>query len=103
MTGAITFEFVIFIIVVGSALGGAWWFLYSAILTAKREAQRDIQQIRKDHADYKLLVAERYASQEHLKEVETRLVSAIDKLATQLDTMPDRLSRIIQQAIKDSH
>ena len=88
MTGPITWEQIAGLVVIAGSAAGAWWFLYSSILAVRRELQ-----------DYKLTVAERYASVEHLKEVETRLVAAIEKLTDRLDTMPDRLSRIIQQAI----
>jgi hypothetical protein len=91
LTGPITWEAIGFLCVLAVPVCGAWWFLYSDILAVRRELQ-----------DYKLEVAQRYASVEHLKEVENRLVTAIDKLAAQLDTMPDRLSRIIQQAIRDT-
>lgn len=91
MTGPITWEQVAGLMLIISAGAGAWWFLYSSILAVRRELQ-----------EYKLVVAERYASVEHLKEVETRLVTAIDKLSGQLDTMPDRLSRIIQSAVEQA-
>lgn len=101
MTGVITWEQVTALLVLTSALGGAWWFLFSQNLSTRREGQKENQQLRQEFAAYKLEVAERYASVEHLKEVETRLVSAIDKLTDKLDTMPDRLSLVIQQAISN--
>ncbi|WP_420411586.1 hypothetical protein [Roseibium sp.] len=102
MNGAITWEQITALTVIIGAVAGAWWFLFSSNLATRRECQKETQQLRQDLAAYKLEVAERYASVDHLKEVENRLVNAIDKLTDKLDTMPDRLSRIIQQAISDT-
>lgn len=99
MSGAITFELVTFLIVTGSAVAGVWWFLFNSILAARRELQSEIQRIRQEFTAYKLEVAQNYASVEHLKEVETRLVNAIEKLTDKLDTMPDRFSRIVKDSL----
>ena len=40
---------------------------------------------------YKLEVAEKYASVEHLKEVEARLVVSIDRLTDRIDKLLGRL------------
>jgi Tfp pilus assembly protein PilO len=101
MNGAITWEQIISLLAIAGVCSGAWWFLFSYNLATRKELQKEIQGLRQELAAYKLEVAERYASVDHLKEVESRLVMAIDKLTDKLDTMPDRLSRIIQQAIGD--
>ena len=44
-------------------------------------------------ANYKLSAAEKYASVEHLKEVEARLVVSIDRLSDRIDRLINRIDR----------
>lgn len=84
MAGPITWEQILTLGAVLGVLAGAWWFLFAAILS-----------VRTDLNDFRLKVAEDYASREHLKEVEARLVSAIDKFAAEVDTLPERLAAVL--------
>lgn len=47
------------------------------------------------HNDFKLEVAQTYASQTHLKETEERLVSAINKLEATIAAMPASIAALI--------
>lgn len=85
MDGAITWAQVMTLLAIAVVLCGAWWFLFAAILS-----------VRADLNDFRLKVAEDYASREHLKEVETRLVLAIDKLSAELDSLPERLAAVLK-------
>ncbi|WP_153768633.1 hypothetical protein [Labrenzia sp. CE80] len=51
--------------------------------------------LRPDLNDFRLKVGEDYASREHLKEVETLLVMAINRLAEELDSLPERLAAVL--------
>ncbi len=48
-------------------------------------------QLADELASYKLLAAEKYASVEHLKDVEARLVVSIDRLADRIDRLINRI------------
>jgi hypothetical protein len=84
LQAAITWEQLLALCVIGGALGGAWWFLFAAILG-----------VRRDLNEFRLKVAEEYASREHLREVEVRLVDAINKLSADLETLPERLASVL--------
>lgn len=54
------------------------------------------QQHQQQHNDFKLEVAQTYASQQHLKETEERLVSAITKLEATISAMPASIAALIK-------
>ncbi|WP_420337805.1 hypothetical protein [Roseibium sp.] len=81
MEGPITWEQLLGLAFIGGALGGAWWFLFAAILG-----------VRRDLNEFRLKVAEEYASREHLKEVELRLVEAINKLSDKFEALPSKIA-----------
>lgn len=74
--------------------------LHDRISRVREELGRDLQVLRQDFTEYKLVVAREYASVEHLKEVEDRLVNAIDKLTAKLDVMPGQLAQELRQVMK---
>ncbi|MBD8875450.1 hypothetical protein [Roseibium polysiphoniae] len=80
MDGAITWAQVMTLLAIAVVLCGAWWFLFAAILS-----------VRADLNDFRLKVAEDYASREHLKEVETRLVLAINKLSDKFENLTEKI------------
>lgn len=61
---------------------GVWWRL-----------QFQITQAEKTLDQFKLYVAEKYASTAHLKEVEVRLITTIEKLTERIDRLIDRMDR----------
>jgi hypothetical protein len=50
-------------------------------------------ELSRELAGYKLQAAEKYASVEHLKDVEGRLVVSIDRLAERIDRLINRIDR----------
>jgi hypothetical protein len=91
----ITLELVSFTVLILGAVFGAWWRVEARIRGSEEVARKAIKEL----AEFKLIAAEKYASHEHLKEVEQRLVSAIDKLSDQIEVFPDRLTRIVREAL----
>jgi len=71
--------------------------LHERVNRLREETQRDVHQSRQELTDYKLQVAQEYASVEHLKEVEDRLVRAIDKLTAKMEDMPAQLALALQK------
>jgi hypothetical protein len=67
---------------IASAIAGVWY----------RLADR-INQLREELSNYKLEVAKEYASTTHLKEVEIRLVTAVESLTQRIDRLIDRMDR----------
>lgn len=66
--------------------GVVWYLLRSQIEGATKtadEAKSDAGRARTELAEYKLTVAEKYASIAYLKDVETRILNAISEMKTQ--------------------
>jgi basic membrane lipoprotein Med (substrate-binding protein (PBP1-ABC) superfamily) len=64
------------------ALAGVWYRLHSQIIGVDKAL-----------ADYKLQVAKEYATTSAIKEVEERVVQAIDRLGDRLDKFLDQRHR----------
>lgn len=75
--------------------------LHERVNRLRAEAQRDINLVRQELTEYKLQVAQEYASVEHLKEVENRLVRAIEKLTEKMEDMPEQLALAIQKTRRE--
>ncbi|MFN9743515.1 MAG: hypothetical protein ACK562_15590 [Acidobacteriota bacterium] len=88
----ITFEhatWIVSMLVVCAAVIG--WF--EGRIAALRKEVHDLKGVTSSELhEYKLEVSDRYASVTHLKEVESRLASAIDRLTARLDTLPAALA-----------
>ena len=52
-----------------------------------------VQAVRDELAGFKLRVAEKYVSSDSLREIEDRLVAAIERLGERLDRVIDKASR----------
>lgn len=83
MTGAITWEQVIGLLGIATALASVWWFL-----------QRQITAGVKDLDEYKLHVAETYTTKSGMKEIKEEILGAVGgirddvrHLATRIDNM----------------
>lgn len=87
MQGPITFELVLFLVVVGGAVAGSWWFLFSSILA-----------VRRDLHDLRLEVARDYASQQLLRDVEKRVVGELKELRKEFHDLPERISAVLTAA-----
>ena len=74
------------LLAIAAAVGGVWWRLQQQITMNARALDA-----------YRLVVAEKYASVAHLKEVEARLVVAIDRLTERIDRMLDRIDHLTEK------
>jgi len=83
----ITGEVVVLFLVVLGAVGGFWWRIEA------RFSGEDmvIGELKKELAEYKLYVERNHVSAQVLRDLETRVVNAIEKLATRLEAIADRL------------
>lgn len=73
---------------VGAALtfiSGVWWKMEAKINVGNEKAD----EIQKQLSDFKLKVAEEYASWDTVKTVETRLTERMDSLSHEVMKMPD--------------
>jgi hypothetical protein len=93
MTGAVTYEqvqwFLAEIVIVASILITIWKVVAGRMETINMKAQQGIEALEEraakgsdDLSAFKLEVAQKYASQQHLKDTEERLVAAINTLET---------------------
>lgn len=91
MSGAVTYEqvqwFLAEIMIVASILIAIWKVVAGRMEAIEKASesriaavQEDVDKDATDLANFKLVVAQTYASQQHLKETEERLVAAINKL-----------------------
>ncbi len=107
MTGAVTYEqvswFFAEIVIVASFLITVAKVVWGRIEKVQTNAQASIEALEEDIAKngadlsaYKLEVATKYASIEHLKETEERLVTAINKLEVSIAAMPASIAALIK-------
>lgn len=107
MTGAVTYEqvswFIAEIVIVASFLIGIWKVVIGRISAIEEKAQASVEAVEEDIAktatslsDFKLEVATKYASIEHLKETEERLVNAINKLEATVAQLPVTIAQLIK-------
>ena len=107
MTGAVTYEqvqwFVAELFIVATLLIAIWKPVAGRITEVEKKAaaavdklEEDIAQRGADLSAFKLEVAQKYASQQHLKDTEERLVSAINKLEATIAAMPASIAALIK-------
>lgn len=82
----------VFLTIGGAAIGFlALWCFH--IMTIQRESVTALwtalNNFKADMADYKLKVAEDFASEAHLREVEDRMVKALEGISTKMDKLID--------------
>ncbi len=95
MSGAITWEQVASIISAGGALLAIVAWVYRGLRAIERRVEEVRAKCANELAEFKLSVAREYATSEAIKEVEERVVEAINRLA-------DRLDRILDHQAKPS-
>lgn len=99
------------------AVLGLWWRIESSIEKAKELAAKQVETaialankmnddrgdeiiiVAKDLADYKLAASERFASQDHLKEVEVRLTVAVDRLTNRIEQLPNKFAEEVARLV----
>lgn len=71
----------------GMTFVGVAWKLHDRIAKGDDSIRRDVEVVRSDLASFREQVAREYVSREHLRELEDRLVSAIERLGDRLDRL----------------
>lgn len=94
MSEPLTVEYVGMLFALGSAIGGGIWRIWYKL-------DQKITKVDSDLSNYKLIVAEKYASITYLKDVEERLVGAINKLERTVHTVPQQIIAAIRGQLKD--
>ncbi|MEP9397930.1 hypothetical protein [Mesorhizobium sp. KR2-14] len=78
------------LITIGGSVGATWWAIHRRISTVERRVEEVRSKGAHELAEFKLAVAEKYATHEALKEIEERIVGAISRLGDRLDKIVDR-------------
>ena len=95
MEGPVTWQLLGLIAVIVSGALGLWARVESAIRTSKAELEASVDArgaeiivLQKSFMDYKVHAAERYATFDHIKDVEMRLTTAIERLTNRVEALP---------------
>lgn len=101
MDQTLTLNVIVGLTVIFGALAGVWWRVDSRIKESANDtmdrADRAFEKAEKAQIDlstYKLDVAEKYATAVSMKEVEERLVTAIDNLTKAMNEMLSRITDV---------
>ena len=86
----ITGEVVLLFLAVIGAVAGLWWRIESRFTSADEERGK----LQRELAEYKLYVAQNHVSAVALREAEQRLSLVMEKLATRLDAIVNRLDEL---------
>jgi len=93
MAGAITWEQIVgMTTLVGTIIGLVAW-VWRTIGTLRERIEEVRAKGAHELSEFKLAVAEQYARNEAIKEVEERVVEAINRLADRLDRILDRQAK----------
>ena len=70
-------------------VSGVWYRMESKVESVRKEAAASIHEVEKTVSEFKLKVAEEYASWETVKNIEQRLTERMDSLSENVMKMPD--------------
>ena len=59
-----------------------------------------LDRLEREHSDFRERVAREFVAREHMSELEERFLLAMDRLGKQIDTLSERLDRVLVQATK---
>lgn len=93
MSAAVQWSDVATVIGILAVMFGGLWFLWSRIAQAEDRAVVSVTAVKSDLADFRLKVAEQYVSRDNLKDLEDRLVQAIERLGDRLDRVLENKPR----------
>jgi hypothetical protein len=82
----ITGDLVWLVLGVLGAVGGLWWRIEARLSAQDRERDK----LKQELAEYKLYVAQNHVSAAVLKDTETRLINAIEKLTTKMEAIVEK-------------
>lgn len=110
MTGAATWEQIMFVLAAIGAVMGAAWFLWSRIESARAASRAEIEALRTAtmlqvdalrmaHHDFQLNVAERYATHEAILNFDKRVMQAVGDVKTDFNRRFDDMQHMVQTVI----
>jgi len=108
MTGAITWEQILFFVGLLGTVAGVWWRIEGKVDKAKSEAvlkateaAAEAASVRADLAAHRLHVAEHYITKAGMRETTEQIMDAIHGVKQAVDHMTVRVDRIVEnQAAK---
>lgn len=92
----ITGDIVLLFIAVIGAVGGLWWRIegrFGAAETARAKLQTEL-------SEYKLYVSQNHVSAATLREMESRMTTAMEKIANRLEAIVNRLDEIATRPLR---
>lgn len=109
MQGPVTIELVSLIVTAVLVVAGIWGRIEFRIREGEKAAAEarnalgaridkvgdSVLVLQKDLTDYKLAAARYFASVEHMKDVEVRLTTAIDRLTNRIENLPRQFAEIL--------
>jgi hypothetical protein len=106
MTGPVTWEFAAILIAFAGCVLAIWWRIErrieraeAAAAKASAECTRETASLAKELAAYKLTAAQDFASVMDMKDVETRLAAAIDRLTSRVEQLPRQFAEHVAQIL----
>ncbi len=82
-----------FLVLIVSAGAGMWWRIHVAIGKVRERVDEVRGRSAHELAEFKLQVAQQYATHDAIREVEERVVEAIDRLGDRVDKFLERSIR----------
>lgn len=105
MSGAITWEQILFFFGLLSLVAGVWWRVEGKIEKGKSEASTVAAAAsalsalnRQELADHKLHVAETYVTKVGMQEQTSQIMKAIESVGNRIDGMNERLDRAFEHS-----
>jgi hypothetical protein len=95
MTGAITWEQLLFFVVLCGALGALWYRVETRISHAATEAQASADRALASLNEFKIQVAREYASIVDIKDVENRVILRLDELCKELHSLRQEIHEAV--------
>ncbi len=93
MSGAITWEQILFFVGLLGIVSGVWWRIEGKVKVAEDKAGK----VAEDLAAHKLHTSEHYATKAGLQEQTAQLLRAIEGVGNRIDGVHERLDRVFEQ------
>lgn len=94
MTGAITWEQVLFFFGLLGTVFGVWWRIEGKTKEAAAKGEKAVE----DLAAYKLHAAETFATKAGMQEQTTQIMRAIESVGNRIDGVHERLDRMYEHS-----
>lgn len=92
MTGAITWEQIIFFVGLLGIVSGVWWRIEGKAKEAAVKGEKALE----DLAAYKTHVAETYVTKAGMQEQTAQIMRAIEGVGSRIDAISERLDRVFE-------